>query len=226
MTNEPLRAGDVVRLADGQTATVEGETAWYADSTGRHEGPWITLLPSYSHVRPEEVVAVVERNTNSCSLCGGGVTSKDPEKYPYCKSCHYSGAVATTVTYVEELSTLRGLLPEAEVVIEHTGGGCFWLRVWWDSDPNFYWCATEGEASIPDFSDGELWGIVCRYAEESVAEPEQVGEVWMNEYEGIPILTDDAVLAYEEGAKGSLSHEAIAKAILDDREILRDRGRL
>ena len=62
-----------------------------------------------------------------------------------------------------------------DVSIDHTGGGCFWLYVgkgYEDDGP--YWCATDGEASIPLFHEGEQWGIVCRYENDEDCEGEVV----------------------------------------------------
>lgn len=216
MTNEPLRAGDTIRLADGTTAVVETPTITsYTDSTGTHEGPFVGLLPGFHNVRPEEVVAVVERNPHSCVLCGGGVTSKDPAKYPYCRSCHYTGASAE-VANADVLNTLRSLLPdEAEVGIEHTGGGCFWMAVRFPGEP-FYWCATEGEASIPDFAKGEQWGLVCRYADDENDD----------EYDGVILLATNSYEPEAEYEVGNISHEQLCLAITNDRETLRQNGRL
>jgi hypothetical protein len=226
MTNEPLNAGDTIRLADGTTAVVDSPTITsYTDSTGTHEGPFVGLAPGFHYVRPEEVVAVVARNTNACILCGGGVTSKNPAKYPYCRSCHYTGAATEDLNreHIDALGVLFDDVDDLNVSVEHTGGGCFWLAVRPLDDSPFYWIATDGEASIPDFARGESWGIVCRYADEEQAREVEVDGVLWHEYEGVPLLADEG--ASDEGV-GALTHEQVAKAILADRESLRAEGRL
>ena len=224
MTVTDLRAGDTVLLKDGKQAVVDSPLITsYTDREGEHLGPFVGLKDGYRHVRLEEVVAKVASNPHSCQICGGGVTSKDPEKYPYCRSCHYTGQVAER-EHAEVISKLGSLLgADAIVCIEHTGGGCFWLAVRYDGSP-FYWIATDGEASIPDFAKGASWGIVCRYADEEVAVDIDAGDgsVW-NEYEGLPLLGSEG---YDDTGVGTLTHEQVAQAILADREKLREIGRL
>lgn len=232
-TDTTYRAGDTLLLNDGRKVTVDGITTSYHDREGDHEGPFVTVLPGYEHLPYAAVAKVVKRNENDCEICGGGVTSKDPAKYPYCRSCHYTGAVAERLNG-GVLDTLRALLgPDAEVGIEHTGGGCMWLAVRYPDSP-FYWAATEGEASIPEFDKGELWGLACRYCDDEETAQDVVfpagtfvkNESKWNEYDGLPIIWTEAVASYADDAKGDISHEALAKAILADRESLRAAGRL
>jgi hypothetical protein len=119
-----------------------------------------------------------------CTLCGATVTAKDPEGYPYCRSCHYMGRVEAHLR-AEQLARFRAAFPDAEVDVEHTGGGCFWLAFRWPGE-RFYYVATDGEASLPAVhEDGEWrslpeggWGYVGRHADEDENLPE---------YEGVPI---------------------------------------
>jgi len=132
-------------------------------------------------------IQIVERDSQPCKVCGGEATNT-PEQYagyPYCRNCYHTGSAADD-QHMNDLSYFRQAFPDAEVGVEHTGGGCFWLAFRWEDDPVFY-CATAGEAELPDddrWSDG--WGIVCRYEpdadgdyEESkvVAESDPFGEL-------------------------------------------------
>lgn len=104
-------------------------------------------------------IRVVERESHPCTLCGAEVTAKDPVAYPYCESCHYTGASADALNG-EALAWFQQRLPSATVGVEHTGGGCFWLAFRWPDDPVYY-TATDGEASLPD--DWQKWGYLGRY---------------------------------------------------------------
>jgi len=132
-------------------------------------------------------IQIVERDSQPCKVCGGEATNK-PEQYavyPYCRNCYYVGNAAEDM-HLNDLAVFRNAFPDCDVGVEHTGGGCFWLAFRWEDDPVFY-CATAGEAELPDddrWSDG--WGIVCRYEpdadgdyEESkvVAESDPFGEL-------------------------------------------------
>lgn len=109
-------------------------------------------------------IKIVERDSQPCKACGRE-SENTPEKYPlypYCRNCYYTGAAAED-RHLNDLCLFRSAFPDAEVGIEHTGGGCFWLAFRWPDDPDFY-CATGGEAELPDddrWNDG--WGVVCRY---------------------------------------------------------------
>jgi hypothetical protein len=83
-----------------------------------------------------------------CILCGAGVTSKDPGRYPYCRLCHYTGAAAEHQR-ADTLRLMEGLLPGARVGIDHTGGGCFWMAVRFPDSDRFY-AMTDGDAGLPD----------------------------------------------------------------------------
>lgn len=104
-----------------------------------------------------------------CAICGDEVTSRVPEKYPYCMVCHYTGRAAEHLR-AEQIERFRKALPECTVAIEHTGGGCFWLAVYPPGeqapghDPKFY-IATDGEANVPSM-----------YRCPECAEPTKAGE--------------------------------------------------
>ena len=123
-------------------------------------------------------IVVVERDSYPCVLCAGEVTSKNPERYPYCRSCHYTGSAAEHIRD-DQMTYFIESVPWAEsITIDHTGGGCFWLAFRF-SDRSEYVIATDGEAALPaDDASGEWipvrggWGAVAvmddeRYDEES-----------------------------------------------------------
>ncbi len=163
-----IGAGDIVRLRDGRTLGVDGIASSYHDATGEHEGPFITTRESRDFYPVTDVAEVVTRNPNRCDLCGGGVTSKDPERYPYCVSCHYTGAVAEHLRQ-EHLRPIREAFPDSEVEVWHTGGGCFMVAVAFADDEGYYGL-TDGDAGLPSDEEGnpvpDGWGILVHYVDE------------------------------------------------------------
>jgi len=97
-----------------------------------------------------------------CKTCGGHVTAKDPLKYPYCRSCHYMGTAEEDVREAQ-LYDFRVAVPECDIGIEHTGGGCMWLA-FHHPDKREFLIATDGDACLPDDDDGNAvrdgWGCV------------------------------------------------------------------
>ena len=112
-------------------------------------------------------IQIVERDSQPCKVCGGEATNK-PEQYagyPYCRNCYHTGSAADD-QHMNDLSYFRQAFPDAEVGVEHTGGGCFWLSFRWENDP-FYYAATAGDACVPDAGKwGDGWGCVCCYHED------------------------------------------------------------
>ena len=100
-----------------------------------------------------------------CKTCGRVVSSGDPERYPYCRGCHYVGNASEDVR-ADQLLTFRRAFPDATVGIDHTGGGCFWLAIRWDGSDTYY-ALTDGEASLPTDGEGNPvrggWGYVGRH---------------------------------------------------------------
>jgi hypothetical protein len=181
MSTLEIDRGDTVRLRNGETLVVGEVIASYHDSQGDHEGPFISPRGAARDRYPlGDVAEVVERNPHRCSLCGGGVTSKDPERYPFCSGCHYSGAAASSQR-AEQLAAIATALDGPEVAVEHTGGGCFWLAVRFAGEEDYY-VLTDGEASLPEQPEGG-WGYVGLQSDNE-ASPH---------YEGTPIryLSDD-----------------------------------
>lgn len=153
----------------------------------------------------------VERPSQPCTTCGteSQQSSEEYEKYPYCRNCHYTG-VAAEDKHADQLAPFKEAFPDAKVVIEHTGGGCFWLAFYWEGDHYFY-TATE-ESELPDsWADG--WGYLCRNYNDGTDTQEE----WDHpDYYGTLILEgkrdDDGVLA--EG----FTPDEMIQAIREDRD--------
>lgn len=220
-----IDAGDTVRLIDGREVVVDSVSTWYEDREGRHDGPWALLVSpdGFENVHFDEVEYVVSRNEHRCVLCGSGVTAKDPEKYPYCRACHYTGNAAEQIG-ADAWAPLREAFPEANVTVEHTGGGCFWLAVYFPDDKGFHYAMTNGEASLPE-EDGAYirngWGYVGRHYYDYEADPN--GE--HPDYNGTPILEADGVWDsdgdpnyWEEYPAHCLTDEQVIEAIRQDRK--------
>ena len=113
-------------------------------------------------------IQIVERDSQPCKLCGNEATNKPEQfaEYPYCRNCYHTGSAADD-QHMNDLAYFRRAFPDAEVGIEHTGGGCFWLAFRWEDDP-FYYAATAGDACVPEagkWADG--WGAVfCYHSDE------------------------------------------------------------
>lgn len=120
-----IRAGDVVKLQDGQTITVDGVSMSYTDAEGEHAGPFVTDAKTFTHHPIADVVEVVERNERECRYCGGGVTSPNPQ-VDYCRMCFYTGR-SQQGTFDELCKRLTEASNGREWGVWHTGGGCFCL---------------------------------------------------------------------------------------------------
>lgn len=191
IARENIHLGDTVRIRNGETIVVEGVWDSYGDRDGEHPGPWVST--GHGHGRDRyllaDVTEVVERNPRICRFCGEGVTSTNPET-TFCRNCFYNGTAAedqnaAVIDQFREVFEPLGFV----VSIDHTGGGCFWLYVgrgFGEVGP--YWVATDGEASIPRFDEGESWGIVCRFEEDEDGEGEVVIEADEKE-DGLPLPT-------------------------------------
>lgn len=97
-----------------------------------------------------------------CIICGAKVTARDPQAYPYCKTCHYSGAAQGNIN-ADKVEPFALAFPNADVLIEHTGGGCHWLAIY-PKDTGSYpmYALTDGDANLPA-EDETTWGCVVRY---------------------------------------------------------------
>ena len=212
LSKEDIRMGDTVRLRNGETIVVDMVSDRYGDRNGEYEGPWVVATG-----RPREryhlsdVVGIAERNPRICEFCGNGVTSTNPE-LTYCRHCHYNGT-AFEHRYADIVDRFREAFPDCWVGVEHTGGGCFWFAIR-QQQGNLYWCVTEGEASVPLFEVGQLWGLVCRYCDdEDQARHVKVDGADHWEYEGVPILWGEI----RDGmAQPTLDHDTVIDAIRED----------
>lgn len=213
MSTLDLTAGDLVRLRDGSTLAVNSLCTSYSDASGEHEGPFVTTRDGgHRFVPVSEVVEVVAPNPHRCKLCGGGVTAKDPERYPYCSVCHYTGQVEETQR-AEQLAAMATALGGPAVAVWHTGGGCMMLAVTFSDEPDVYYGVTDGEASLPAVDDRPLaeggWGLIIRYEGEEADE----GETILTYHVGGD--SDDRY--WSEYPDHSFSDAQVVEAILADR---------
>lgn len=177
LTKDEIRMGDVVRLKSGTKITVDSVSEWYEDATGRHDGPWVTTMQygGFDRFPLEDVVETVVSNPRICRFCGNGVTASNPDT-DFCRSCYHSGTAFNDI-FASEAEPFREAFPDCKVGFEHTGGGCWWFAIYPDSD--WYWAVTDGNAGIPEFADGELWGMALRYHKDE-SHPD---------YEGINVIS-------------------------------------
>lgn len=136
-----------------------------------------------------------------CRVCGAVVTSGDPTRYPYCRTCHYVGNASEDVR-ADSLYAFRVAFPDADVHIDHTGGGCFWMSIRWDGS-DVYYALTDGEASLPTDSEGnpvrDGWGYVGRYCDDESSD----------DYEGFTVREADGD-APQDHTLGMTDAEVIA----------------
>jgi hypothetical protein len=161
--------------------------------------------------RSEFSFAEVERQHQPCKACGGEAQNSADSyaEYPYCRMCFYTGRAANDIN-AAGLASFREAFPDAEVGVEHTGGGCFWLAFRWAGDP-FYYCATDGEASLPEADQGGWasgWGIACRYHEDDQHD----------DYEGAVILDGWGKDDEHDMLVRTFTIEQVVAAIRADRE--------
>lgn len=214
-----IQNGDTVRLRNGETIVVRDTFDSYRDVDGEHEGPFLHAMgENLDRYLVADVIEVVDANPNRCDICGNGVTSKNPEKYPYCQSCHYTGQASQAI-YADVHQPIRDAFPDAEVSVWHTGGGCFMLSVKFDGDEGYYGL-TEGEASLPaDPKTGEPipdgWGLVMRYENDESDE----GRVLLVAYDddaGADGIGSDRY--WDEYPTHAYATEQVVAAIRADRE--------
>jgi hypothetical protein len=163
----------VAKSHRGHTVGVVGETdlaGWEVVGPDGEECDW-----SFGDhkSRADEIAARLNRlyatadEVVRCRTCGAVVTSGDPQRYPYCRSCHYVGNAAEDVR-AATLSYFRETLGPVEVRVDHTGGGCFWLAIQFPESETFY-VLTDGEASLPTDENGDPirggWGYVGLHSE-------------------------------------------------------------
>jgi hypothetical protein len=166
MLKDEIRNGDVVRLRNGESITVDSVIESYSDRNGTHPGPFVVTAGRHDYYLVTDVAEIAVRNERTCVFCGNGVTSENPE-VGFCRSCFYSGRWAE-----EERKHLLGKLAALDNVstasIWHTGGGCFCLAVTL-TDGRLV-TVTEGEAALPE--PGEPWRLAV------VSESEEAWGEW------------------------------------------------
>lgn len=197
------RAG-IVGEIDLQGFSVVGpdglEVDWFPSDDGQPSAHIVKVAARLNALYPsaEDVVR--------CKLCSAVVTSGDPQRYPYCRTCHYVGS-ATEDVRSGSLAYFRRLFPDASVGIDHTGGGCFWMSIRWDGSPVYY-VLTDGEASLPTDEDGNpvrgRWGYVGRYCDDESSD----------EYEGVTIA--ERQTDWSDDPTGGFSDAAAVAIIRDD----------
>jgi hypothetical protein len=223
VSQDEIRMGDTVLLRNGERVVVDSVIEWYADSTGKHDGPFVNEARTYDRYLLADVAEIVERNPRICEFCGNGVTSPNPE-VTFCRGCFYNGT-AFEDRYADVIEVFQRAFPDHWATIEHTGGGCFWLAIHplpgspLAARSPYYWALTAGDAVLPMFEEGELWGIVMRYcADEERAQTVVVGEIEFNEYEGVPVLESETD---KDGMfLPNMSHEQVIEAIRKDMEAI------
>lgn len=148
-----------------------------------------------------------------CKTCNRQVvTSGNPERYPYCKGCHYVGSAAEDLRS-ESLYFFNAALAGAgfEAQIDHTGGGCFWMSLRKPGSDIFY-VATDGEACLPQDEKGDPirngWGYVGWHTEDEMSEG----------YEGVALEFVEAAL--DDPALGLTDQQVVDRILQDlsDRE--------
>lgn len=172
-----------------------------------HSADGITERPY--HVQERVVAAVV-----TCRNCGVyAVTSKDPEAFPYCKGCFYTGASHEHM-YGPALARIAEGVPGWEASVWHTGGGCFAVAV---TPTDFeegveYYFLTDGEAGLLGLETGAAapWGFVGRLRD--TEDGTDVVELHSAEILG---GGDDG---YEYGDPGALTTEEVIAGIRRDIE--------
>lgn len=93
----------------------------------------------------------------------------------------------------ERVEKFRQAFPEAEVEIQHTGGGCHWLCVSYPGTP-LYYALTDGEAFLPEPTEG--WRFVGLFSEEDDS-PHYEGTALRQsgEYADGPTFSDEVAIA-------------------------------
>lgn len=163
-----IRMGDVVRLTDGKTLTVDSVITSYTDATGQHDGPFVADRNHARHLLTE-VAEIVKRNERLCSICGSGITSTDPT-VDFCRNCHYSGSALERMLRTEKrdvLTRIGALDNVTDATVWHTGGGCFNLAVTLEDGrlltPSVGYMENGGvwpEPGIPDPDEDGKWCLV------------------------------------------------------------------
>jgi predicted Rdx family selenoprotein len=127
----------------------------------------------------------------ACLGCGEPVTAKDPVRYPYCRTCHYTGRAAEHER-APQIEWFRAQLPDAvSVGVAHTGGGCFVLSV---NYPDVYYWASTNDAGLPTDGPPDYtptnggWEVVWRYPNDEAHPDYDEGEQ-VSDDDGPP-LTD------------------------------------
>lgn len=195
LTMDDIRLGDTVRLRNGETIVVDGVYETYGDRDGEYPGPWVKGPGWKERYLLADVTAIVERNPRDCRFCGNGVTSTNPE-IDYCRICHYTGRAQQDMHAVR-IAEIESGLPEGWMaMVEHTGGGCFWLAIRHDAN-RFYYACTAHDAVLPDDAEGEDWSWVFRYHHDESHE----------DYEGVAII---------HSGEPDVSNRRVAEAITAD----------
>jgi len=144
-----------------------------------------------------------------CHACGRQVaTSGDPSRYPFCKSCHYTGSAAEHLR-ADTMRFFTEAFPGFNVSIDHTGGGCFWLRIQ-RPDSRVYHILTNGEAGLPSDDAGEPvrggWGYVGSWQASEYEDGEDDNDaLYFNE----DALSDPAVGLTDEQAADLIRRDLV-----------------
>jgi hypothetical protein len=162
----------------------------------------------------ETVAEPVLTTAKSCVTCGGEVTSRNPELYPYCRGCHYTGRAEGHIRSAQ-VARFQAAFPDAVVGIDHTGGGCFWLSIRWDGESTYY-ALTDGEAGLPTYNaatDPEAedwrpipnggWGFVGRFSEDEESD----------DFEGTPLYECEPATRIGEGLTDEQAIEKVRDAL-------------
>ncbi len=189
------RMGDVVQLRDDRVVVVESNVTSYHDADGDHEGPFIRTSEG-EFVLAGDVAFVVNPNPRICTICGDGVTASN-EETDFCRNCYYSGA-ATERDRAEQLAAISTALDGPTVAVEHTGGGCFWVAVRFDTqdEGGEFYVLTDGDASLPEQAEGG-WRYIGLHSDDEDSP----------HYEGTALhYLDGAGLTDEQAVRAILRH--------------------
>jgi hypothetical protein len=105
----------------------------------------------------------------ACTTCGREAVGVKAHAvgFDYCRDCYHTGIAAEDMREAQ-LYAFRVAMPDWEIGVQHTGGGCFWLSFTPPDARGYYYAATDGEASLPTSTDEDGhpirdgWGWVGR----------------------------------------------------------------
>lgn len=143
-------------------ATIEEAEAFVAEASRMNERSYL--------------IECAEKEGVRCSVpgCTEVSSAKNPSRYPYCRSCHYTGQAAEHQRE-SQMEYFADRLRESggSAGIWHTGGGCMMLGIQFEGTEEHYGC-TMFDAILPEDDDGnpvrDEWGLVCWYRDEEQAD--------------------------------------------------------